>query len=132
MRARVQALREGLHAMHSRKDASGALLAGDGTFSGVLGALAALVTVEGGAEEAIAAALGHAADAVAVDGLDAAVAILEALRSAESGTAGLADRGPARVRGWRDGAGGCAGRPAAGHRAARRGPARPGPGQGPG
>ena len=89
LRARVQALREGLHAMHSRKDASGALLAGDGTFDGVLGALAALVTVAGGAEEAIAAALGHAADAVAVDGLDAAVAILEALRSAESGTAGL-------------------------------------------
>ncbi len=89
LRARVQALREGLHAMHSRKDASGALLAGDGTFEGVLGALAALVTVAGGAEEAIAAALGHAADAVAVDGLDAAVAILDALRSAESGTAGL-------------------------------------------
>ena len=89
LRARVQALREGLHAMHSRKDASGALLAADGTFEGVLGALAALVTVAGGAQEAIAAALGHAADAVAVDGLDAAVAILEALRSGDSGTAGL-------------------------------------------
>ncbi len=89
LRARVQALREGVDALHSGRDAAGALLAGDGRFGGVLGAVAALVTVTGGAEEAIAAALGSAADAVAVAGLDAALAILESLSSGDAGTAGL-------------------------------------------
>jgi chromosome segregation protein len=89
LRARVQALSEGLHALRSGKDASGALLAEPGQFSGVLGAVAALVTVDDGAREAIAAALGSAADAVAVAGLEAAVAILEALKDGDAGSAGL-------------------------------------------
>jgi chromosome segregation protein len=55
----------------------------------VLGAVAALVSVDAGAQEAIAAALGGAADAVAVTGLDAAVAILEALKGEDAGSAGL-------------------------------------------
>jgi len=89
LRARVQALREGLHALRSGKDASAALLAEPAKFSGVLGAVAALVTVADGAQEAIAAALGGAADAVAVAGLEAAVAILEALKGDDAGSAGL-------------------------------------------
>jgi chromosome segregation protein len=89
LQARVQALREGVHALRTGKDASGTLLADPEKYPGVLGAVAALVSVEAGAQEAIAAALGGAADAVAVTGLDAAVAILEALRGEDAGSAGL-------------------------------------------
>ena len=106
--ARVQALREGVHALRTGKDASAAVLAEPGRFGGVLGAVAAMVTVADGAQEAIAAALGSAADAVAVSGLAAAVAILETLKGDDAGSAslviaahglagtgGLADTGPA-------------------------------------
>ncbi len=55
----------------------------------MLGGVAALVSVDAGAQEAIAAALGGAADAVAVTGLDAAVAILAALKDEDVGSAGL-------------------------------------------
>ncbi len=89
LRARVQALREGVHALRTGKDASGTLLADPGKYPGVLGGVAALVSVDSGAQEAIAAALGGAADAVAVTGLDAAVAILEALKDEDAGSAGL-------------------------------------------
>ncbi len=99
LRARVQALSEGLHALRSGKDASGALLAEPGQFSGVLGAVAALVTVDDGAQEAIAAALGSAADAVAVAGLEAAVAILETLKDGDTGSAGLLIASGAAARG---------------------------------
>jgi chromosome segregation protein len=100
LQARVQALREGVHALRTGKDASGTLLADPEKYPGVLGAVAALVNVDAGAQEAIAAALGGAADAVAVTGLDAAVAILEALKGEDAGSAGLvimagrADRAP--------------------------------------
>src|SRR5262249_5914133 len=64
------------------------------------GGPAARRPVPEGAEEAITAALGGAADAVAVAGLDAAVAILHGLKGAGAGTAGLviaaASPGPAR------------------------------------
>ena len=89
LQARVQALREGVHALRTGKDASGTLLADPEKYPGVLGAVAALVSVDAGAQEAIAAALGGAADAVAVTGLDAAVAILEALKGEDTGSAGL-------------------------------------------
>ena len=89
LRARGEALEEGLRALRSGKDASAALLADPGRFSGVLGSVAALVTVQDGAQEAIAAALGGAADAVAVAGLEAAVAILGTLKSEDRGSAGL-------------------------------------------
>ena len=85
----MQALREGVHALRTGKDASGTLLADPEKYPGVLGAVAALVSVDAGAQEAIAAALGGAADAVAVTGLDAAVAILEALKGEDAGSAGL-------------------------------------------
>ena len=87
--ARVQALREGVHALRTGKDASAALLGEPGRFGGVLGAVAELVTVADGAQEAIAAALGSAADAVAVSGLAAAVAILETLQGEDAGSTSL-------------------------------------------
>ena len=98
--ARCQALEEGLRAVQDGTAASAALLA-DPEWSGhVLGGVAALLTVAEGAQEAITAALGGAADAVAVAGLDAAVAILHGLKGAGAGTAGLviaeASPGPAR------------------------------------
>ncbi len=86
LRARAQALAE---AVTSGADASEVLLAGPGTFSGVLGPLAQLLTVRDGAQEAIAAALGAAAGAVVVAGLDSAVDILTTLRNRDSGRAGL-------------------------------------------
>jgi chromosome segregation protein len=86
LRARSEALTE---AVISGADASGVLLAKPGTFSGVLGPLAQLLTVADGAQEAIAAALGAAAGSVVVAGLDAAVGIMAALRSQDAGRAGL-------------------------------------------
>jgi chromosome segregation protein len=84
--AREQALAE---ALTSGADASGVLLAEPGAFDGVLGPLARLLTVSEGAQEAIAAALGSAAESVAVTSVDAAVAIMKVLRSREAGRAGL-------------------------------------------
>jgi chromosome segregation protein len=86
LRARAQALAE---AVTSGADASEVLLAGPGTFSGVLGPLAHLLTVHDGAQEAIAAALGAAAGSVVVAGLESAVDILTALRDQDAGRAGL-------------------------------------------
>src|SRR5262249_10837316 len=84
--ARAEALTE---AVISGADASSVLLAKPGTFSGVLGPLAQLLTVADGAQEAIAAALGAAAGSVVVAGLEAAVGIMTALRSQDAGRAGL-------------------------------------------
>ncbi len=86
LRARTEALRE---AVRRGADASGALLAEPGRFAGVLGSVADLLTVQDGAADAIAAALGTAAGAVAVTGLDAAVAILTALKTEDAGQAAL-------------------------------------------
>jgi chromosome segregation protein len=84
-RARVDALSMGL----TRKDGAGALIAAADRLPGLLGSVAALLTVEPGAEVALAAALGQVADAVAVAGGDDAVAALEMLRNDEAGRAGL-------------------------------------------
>jgi chromosome segregation protein len=86
LRARADALTE---ALTRGADAAAVLLAEPRAFGGVLGPLAALLTVSDGAQEAITAALGAAAGAVAVDGLEAAVDILTALRSQDAGRAGL-------------------------------------------
>jgi len=84
--AREQALAE---AVTSGADASGILLAEPGGFDGVLGALAGLLTVSDGAQDAIAAALGAAAESVAVASVDAAVEIMTTLRTKDAGRAGL-------------------------------------------
>ncbi|HTZ91848.1 MAG TPA: chromosome segregation protein SMC [Streptosporangiaceae bacterium] len=86
LRARTEALAE---AVVSGADASSVLLAKPGTFTGVLGPLAQLLTVSDGAQEAIAAALGAASGSVVVAGLDAAVDIMTALRDQDAGRAGL-------------------------------------------
>jgi chromosome segregation protein len=88
--AALKARKETLEEAFSRGgDASELLLGEPGRFGGVLGSFAAMLTVDDGAQLAIAAALGAAADAVAVSGLDEAVSILQALRADGSGSAGL-------------------------------------------
>ncbi len=89
--ARVDALGLGLQ----RKDAAAALLADGSPTTGLLGSLAALLRVEPGLETAIAAALGTVADAVAVDGLDAAFAAVDHLKAEDLGRAGLLVAGAA-------------------------------------
>ena len=83
--ARAEALELGL----ARKDGTGALLAASARVSGLLGSVAAVVDVEPGYEQAIAAALGAAADAVAVSSVDAAVEALGVLKADDAGRAGL-------------------------------------------
>ena len=83
--ARVEALHVGLN----RKDASTALLAATDQVDGLLGSVAALVSVESSYETAVAAAFGAAADAVAVAGLDAALGAFDHLKAADLGRAGL-------------------------------------------
>ncbi|MBU2698652.1 chromosome segregation protein SMC [Pimelobacter sp. 30-1] len=83
--ARKEALELGL----ARKDGAGALLAASDEISGLLGSVAALVTVRSGYEGAVAAALGAAADAVAVTDADTAVAAIHHLKADDLGRAGL-------------------------------------------
>ncbi|MFI2703384.1 chromosome segregation protein SMC [Cellulosimicrobium composti] len=92
-RATWSARTEALELSLDRKDGAGALLAADGV--GVLGSLAALLGVEAGYEDAVAAALGPAADAVAVESVDAAVDALRYLRTEDAGRAGLVVAGDA-------------------------------------
>jgi chromosome segregation protein len=83
--ARVEALHVGLQ----RQDASAALLAATEQVTGLLGSVAALVSVEAGYETAVATAFGSAADAVAVAGVDAALEAFDHLKAADLGRAGM-------------------------------------------
>ena len=83
--ARTEALQLGL----ARKDGAGTLLAAGDRLSGVLGSVAALLTVETGYETAVAAALGSAADAVVVSDLSAAEGAIRLLKGDDAGRAGL-------------------------------------------
>jgi chromosome segregation protein len=83
--ARKEALELGLN----RKDGAGALLAASDSVSGLLGSVAALLTVRGGYETAVASALGSAADAVAVEHLDAALGAIDHLKTEDLGRAGI-------------------------------------------
>ncbi|HEY7265988.1 MAG TPA: chromosome segregation protein SMC [Trebonia sp.] len=99
LRARVQALEESLR---RGVDATAEVLADPERFRGVLGSFAARLSVADGYETAIGAALGAAAEAIAVGGLDAAVDLLAALAAADAGTVGLVIAGsPARPAGDR-------------------------------
>ncbi|HVV76195.1 MAG TPA: chromosome segregation protein SMC [Mycobacteriales bacterium] len=92
--ARCDALALGL----DRKDAAGALVQARDRLPGLLGTVADLVVVETGYEAAIAAALGAAADAVAVRSLADAAAAIKLLKDQDGGRAGLlvaADTGEA-------------------------------------
>ena len=73
----------------NRKDGAGALLAATDAVSGLLGSVAALLTVRSGFETAVASALGSAADAVAVTDADAAVRAIGHLKGDDLGRAGL-------------------------------------------
>jgi chromosome segregation protein len=84
-KARVDALSMGLR----RKDGAGALLGASDRLPGLLGSVAALLTVEQGYEVALAAALGPVADAVAVQGGEDALAALKYLKDNDSGRAGV-------------------------------------------
>ena len=81
------ARRDALSLSLARKDGSGALL--DADLPGVLGTVAALVHVQAGSEQAVAAALGAIADAVAVASPTDAAGALQRLKSDDAGRAGL-------------------------------------------
>ncbi|HET8560859.1 MAG TPA: chromosome segregation protein SMC, partial [Marmoricola sp.] len=83
--ARKEALALGLN----RKDGAGALLAASDSLSGLLGSVAALLSVRPGYEAAVAAALGAAADAVVVRDVDAALGAIGHLKSDDLGRAGI-------------------------------------------
>ncbi len=87
-RAALRARKEALEISLRRKDGGGALLA-DGTLSGLMGSVAAVVSVRAGYETAVAAALGAAADAVAVRDVATAVEAIAHLKRDELGRAGL-------------------------------------------
>ncbi|MFD9033876.1 chromosome segregation protein SMC [Streptomyces sp. NPDC059567] len=84
-RARHEALSLGLR----RKDGTGALLGARDGLSGLLGPAAELLTVTPGYEIPLAAALGAAADAIAVCGPAAAAEALRLLRKQDAGRAAL-------------------------------------------
>ncbi|UUI66540.1 chromosome segregation protein SMC [Cellulomonas wangsupingiae] len=79
-----------------RKDGAGALLAAEG-LPGVIGSVAALLSVEPRDEEAVVAALGAVADAVAVESVDAAVDAIRHLRTEDAGRATLMVAGAGTV-----------------------------------
>ncbi|WP_410571701.1 chromosome segregation protein SMC [Amycolatopsis sp. cmx-4-61] len=89
-KARVEALSMGL----KRKDGAGALLGASHELPGLLGSVAALLTVEPGHEVALAAALGPVADAIAVAGGEDALRALKYLKDTDSGRAGILLGGP--------------------------------------
>ncbi|MER6527533.1 chromosome segregation protein SMC [Streptomyces sp. NPDC001508] len=84
-RARHEALALGLR----RKDGTGALLGARDRLTGVLGPAAELLTVAPGHETALAAALGAAADAVAVTTPASAADAIRLLRKQDAGRAAL-------------------------------------------
>jgi chromosome segregation protein len=92
LRARVEALGETLR---RGADATAAVLADPARFRGVSGPFAGQLTVADGYQTAIAAALGAAAEAITVDGLDAAVEVLAEIRTADAGTVSLVIAAPA-------------------------------------
>lgn len=89
-RARHDALALGLR----RKDGTGTLLDAAGRLTGLLGPAAELLTVTPGREVPLAAALGAAADALAVDGPAAAAEAIRLLRRQDAGRAALLVAGP--------------------------------------
>ncbi|MDX6255925.1 MAG: chromosome segregation protein, partial [Frankiales bacterium] len=96
-RASLAARREALALSLARKDGAGALLAATDRLPGLLGSVASVLTIEPGAEVAVAAALGAAADAVAVSSVADAAAALTLLRADDAGRAGLLVGGAPQV-----------------------------------
>ncbi|MGW4630237.1 AAA family ATPase [Streptomyces rubiginosohelvolus] len=88
-RAAVAARHEALALGLRRKDGTGALLGARDRLAGLLGPAAELLTVEPGYEIAVAAALGTAADAVAVTDPATAAAAIRLLRERDAGRAAM-------------------------------------------
>jgi chromosome segregation protein len=88
-RAAHEARREALELGLVGRDGATALLAAAPRVSGLRGSVAALLTVEPGWEAAVATALGPAADALAVESVDDAVAALRQLHDGDLGRAGF-------------------------------------------
>ncbi|MEU2392221.1 AAA family ATPase [Streptomyces sp. NPDC007369] len=86
-RAAVAARRDALALGLRRKDGTGAVLAARERLAGLLGPAAERLTVTPGHEAAVAAALGAAADAVAVASPAAAAEAIRHLRAADAGRA---------------------------------------------
>ncbi len=100
-RAGLQARKDALEMGLNRKDGAGALLAATDDVSGLLGSVAALLSVRAGFETAVASALGAAADAVVVTGAEAAVGALGHLKTDDLGRAGMLLGGaPVADRAW--------------------------------
>jgi chromosome segregation protein len=97
--ARLEALELSLR----HKDGAAALLAEGEETHGLVGSVAALLQVESGHQAGVAAALGWAADAVAVDSVRAAQRAVATLREQDAGRAGLlvsATASTVEVAGW--------------------------------
>ncbi|MCX4819640.1 chromosome segregation protein SMC [Streptomyces sp. NBC_01142] len=88
-RAAVAARREALALGLRRKDGTGALLGAKDRLTGLLGPAAELLTVTQGYEVPVAAALGAAADAIAVTGPATAAEAIRLLRKQDVGRAAL-------------------------------------------
>ncbi|MEU2248623.1 AAA family ATPase [Streptomyces sp. NPDC019224] len=88
-RAAVAARHDALALGLRRKDGTGALLGAGDRLTGLLGPAAELLTVAPGHEVAVAAALGAAADAVAVTDPAAAAEAIRLLRKQDAGRAAL-------------------------------------------
>ena len=97
--ARLDALELNLR----RKDGAAALLAAGDEVHGLMGSVAALLQVTSGHEASVAAALGWAADALAVVSVPAAQRALATLREQDAGRVGLlvaATAAKVEVAGW--------------------------------
>ena len=97
--ARLEALELSLR----RKDGAAALLAAGNESHGLLGSVASLLQVRSGHQAGVAAALGWAADALAVDSSQAAQSAVASLREQDAGRAGLlvaATAATVDVAGW--------------------------------
>ncbi len=94
-KAREEALSLGLR----RKDGAAALLAATDRLPGMLGSVAALLTVQPGYEAALAAALGGLADAVVVGDYQTAVDAVQLLKDDEEGRAAVLLAGAPSVDG---------------------------------
>ncbi|MEV2247795.1 AAA family ATPase [Streptomyces sp. NPDC049970] len=92
-RAAVSARHEALSLGLRRKDGTGVLLGAGDRLPGLLGPLAELITVAPGHEVAVAAALGAAADALAVTDPAAAADAIRLLRKQDAGRAALVPGG---------------------------------------
>jgi chromosome segregation protein len=88
-RSSLSARLEALSLSLRRKDGAAALLAKGESSHGLLGAVASLLQVRSGYQAGIAAALGWAADAVAVDSSGSAQRAVAALREQDAGRAAL-------------------------------------------